>query len=205
MWRRPSAVLGDDVDDGVVSWFSRLSFSPGIETNRNRLYQGRRAARNCIRHALQACAAAYGYPDRHVRANIMLARENGRKRRLDTETAFNMTADPDNDLEIDSTAGVSGEAFVHRLAAYGDLGLALQPGGPTWGLHDAERAKVRRSLHSILSVPIFDPDDTDGPLLGTLQVDSDSTFQDMEFDRPERRAVAERFADVVALLLKTGR
>ncbi len=51
----------------------------------------------------------------------MLARENGRKRRLDTETAFNMTADPDNDLEIDSTAGVSGEAFVHRLAAYGDL------------------------------------------------------------------------------------
>ena len=56
-----------------------------------------------------------------------------------------------------------------------------------------------------MSVPIFDPDDTDGPLLGTLQVDSDSTFQDMEFDRPERRAVAERFADVVALLLKTGR
>jgi hypothetical protein len=83
--------------------------------------------------------------------------------------------------------------------------LAVLWGGPTWGLRDAERAKVRNGLKSILSVPLFDPDNPEGPLLGTLQVDSDLTIQQMEFDRPERRDLAERFADVVALLLKAGR
>ena len=81
----------------VIGWLTGLAaflYLPALSTNRNRLQQGRRAARNCIRHALEACAAAYGSPDRHVRANIMLARENGRKRRVDTETAFNMAADP---------------------------------------------------------------------------------------------------------------
>jgi hypothetical protein len=178
---------------------------PTISTKQNRLQQGRRAARNSIRKVLEACASAYGYPDRHVRANLMLLSKDGRRRRVDPETACNMTSDSDADLEIDATAGVSGEAFVHRATAYGDLALALQPGGPTWGLRESERAKVRRQLKSIMSVPIFDPDEPDGQLLGTLQVDSDLTFEQMEFDRPDRRAVAERFGDVVALLIKTGR
>src|SRR4030095_8092664 len=34
-----------------------------------------------------------------------------------------MSGDSDCDHEIDATAGVSGEAFVHRAAAYGDLSL----------------------------------------------------------------------------------
>jgi hypothetical protein len=92
-----------------------------------------------------------------------------------------------------------------RRSFIGDLALALQPGGPTWGLRDAERAKIRRDLKSIMSVPVFDPDNPAGPLLGTLQIDSDRTFQEMEFDNPHRRALAERFADVIALLLKAGR
>jgi hypothetical protein len=130
---------------------------------------------------------------------------SGHRRRVDAETSCNMDGDPDRDLEIDDTAGVSGEAFVQRVTSYGDLSLALQPGGPTWGLRESERGKVRRELRAILSVPIFDPDDPDGRLLGTLQVDSDLTIEEIEFDKPERRAVAERFADVVALLCKTGR
>ena len=171
---------------------------------RNRLDQKRSAARTCIKNALMACGAAYGAPGRHVRANVMLTK-NGR-RRVDSATAFNMSSDSDFDLEIDATAGVSGEAYSQRVTTYGDLELALQPGGPTWGLQPGERAKVRTSLKSILSVPIFDPDEPEtGPLLGTLQVDSDLTFTEMQFDSPERRAVAERFADVIALLLKAGR
>jgi hypothetical protein len=178
---------------------------PTISTRQNRLQQGRRAARNSIRKVLEACGSAYGYPERPVRANLMLVTRGGRRRRVETATAFNMANDPDCDLEIDATAGVSGEAFVHRAPAYGDLALALQPGGPTWGLRESERARVRPELKSILSVPVFDPDDPEGALLGTLQVDSDLTFEEMEFDRPDRRAVAERFGDVVALLIKTGR
>ena len=177
---------------------------PALSAKRNRLQQGRQAARSCIRKALAACGSAYGYPDQHVRTNIMLVSKGG-KRRVDKDTAFYMSADPDQDLEIDATAGVSGEAFSQRVTFYGDLAMALQPGGPTWGLRDAERAKVRKGLKSILSVPVFDPDDADGPLLGTLQVDSDLTFEQLGFDRPERRDMAERFADVVALLLKAGR
>jgi hypothetical protein len=160
----------------------------------------RGAAQSCIKKALAALGAAYGHPGRHVRTNIMLV--NGRNRRVDADTAFNMDGDPDHDLEIDITAGVSGEAFVQRATVFGDLRLALQEGGPTWGLRTAERAKIRRELRSILSVPLYDPDDPEGDLLGTLQVDSDLSITEMGFDVPEQRVIAERFADVIALLLK---
>lgn len=116
-----------------------------------------------------------------------------------------MAHDPDGDLEIDATAGVTGEAWIHRTPAFGDLSLALQPGGPTWGLRPAEAARVRRGLRSVLSVPIFDPDNPEGDLLGTFQIDSDLTLQEMGFDDQERREIAERFADVIALLSKAGR
>jgi hypothetical protein len=190
----------------LVLWVLGIALAialPASTAKRNRLQQGQRAAQNCIRNLLAACGSAYGHADRHVRANIMLAKDG--RRRVQAETAFNMDSDSDCDLEIDDSAGVSGEAFVQRATTYGDLAILLHPGGPTWGLRPAEKAKVRRDLKSILSAPIFDPDDAEGPLLGTLQVDSDLTFEQMEFDKPERRAVAERFADVVALLLKAGR
>jgi hypothetical protein len=190
----------------IIPWaFGVAAFVvlPTISTRQNRLQQGRRAARNSIKKVLEACASAYGFPERHVRANLMLLSKN--RRRVDPDTAFNMGGDADCDLEIDATAGVSGEAFVQRATTYGNLALALQPGGPTWGLRDSERAKVRQQLKSILSVPVFNPDDPEGTLLGTLQIDSDLTFEEMEFDRPDRRAVAERFGDVVALLIRTGR
>ncbi len=178
---------------------------PALRSRRNRLQQGRRAAQTCIKNALMACGAAYGHPDKHTRANIMLASRGGARRKVDAATAFNMDRDPDQDLEIDATAGVSGEAVRSRVAVWGDLTLARQQGGPSWGLSHPEMAKVRGGLKSVLSVPLFDPDDPEGQLLGTLQVDSDLTIEEMGFDRPERRAVAERFADVVALLLKVGR
>jgi hypothetical protein len=191
---------------GGIGWGVGVALFIAVSTItvwRNKLDQGRRAAQSCITNALRACAAAYGAPSRHVRVNVMLA-QNGR-RKVDSATAFNMGHDPDCDLEINATAGVSGEAYSQRVTTFGDLGLALQTGGPTWGLKPGELAKVRSSLKSVLSVPVFDPDNPGGELLGTLQVDSDLTFTDMQFDNPERRAVAERFADVIALLLKAGR
>lgn len=189
-----------------IAWAAGVAASIAISavpTWRNKLDQSKAAARHCIRKALMACAASYGHPSLHVRANVMLT--HGARRRVDSQTAFNMQHDPDYDLEIDATAGVSGEAYSQRCTTYGDLALALQPGGPTWGLKPGEKAKVRPTLKSILSVPVFDPDNPEGKLLGTLQVDSDHTFTEMQFDNPERRAVAERFADVIALLSKAGR
>jgi hypothetical protein len=178
---------------------------PTLGTSRNKLQQGKRAARDAIRKVLMACATSYAHPGGNVRVNIMVLSRNRQRRHVDSETAFNMHGDPDSDLEIDATAGVSGEAFVHRKPAYGDLLIGLNPGGPSWGLRESEKAKVRSDLKSILSVPLFDPDDPDGQLLGTLQIDSNVSLQEMGFDQPDHRQIAERFADVVALLLKTGR
>ena len=73
------------------------------------------------------------------------------------------------------------------------------------GSDDAEKAKVRPSLKSILSVPVFNSADPDGSLLATLQIDSDLGLAESGFDQEEQWHTAERFADVVSLLLEAGR
>jgi hypothetical protein len=116
-----------------------------------------------------------------------------------------MDSDPDLDLELDATAGVSGQAVLHRKPAFGDISIPLQPGGPDWGLRDSEKAKVRQTLKSIRSVPVFDRGNPEGPLLATLQIDSDLPLDESGYDHEEKWRLAERFADVVALLLEAGR
>lgn len=51
---------------------------------------------------------AFGHPRKHIRVNIMLP--HGNRRNVQPETAFNMSDDPDRDLDIGAEAGVSGEA-----------------------------------------------------------------------------------------------
>jgi len=116
-----------------------------------------------------------------------------------------MDKDPDYDLEMDATAGVSGQVVVSRRPTIGDISLPLQPGGPDWGLREAEKARVRPTLKSILSVPVFNPTDTDGDLLATLQIDSDVPLAESGLGDEQKREVAQRFADVVSLLLEVSR
>jgi hypothetical protein len=189
-----------------LPWLAGLVISgalPAFAVHRNRLQQTARAAADAIKRVLAACGRAFGHPDRHVRVNIMFPTpKNPARRQVHAVTAFNMDRDPDRDLEIDSGAGVSGEAFFQHRAAWADLTLALAPGGPTWGLSDAEKAKVRGNLRSILSVPVLNPDDPDGTPFATLQVDSDEEIAATQFDKPERQNLAQAFADVVALLIQ---
>jgi hypothetical protein len=182
-----------------------FSTLPSVTSRVNRLQQGRRAAERCIRRLLHACGHSFGYPHRHVRVNIMKYSPDRQRRRVDGSTAFNMDGDPDIDLEIGAAAGASGQAVQKRRPAFGDISLPLQPGGPDWGMSAAEKAKVRKGLQSILSVPVFDPADPDGPLLATLQIDSDLPLDESGFDEEENWQMAERFADVVSLLLEAGR
>ncbi len=116
-----------------------------------------------------------------------------------------MENDSDADLEIDATSGASGQAVINRRPAFGDLSLQLQPGGPEWGLRNHEKARVRQSLRSILSVPVFNPADPEGKLLATLQIDSDLPLAEIGFDQEHTWGKAERFADVVSLLLEPVR
>jgi hypothetical protein len=65
----------------------------------------------------------------------------------------------------------------------------------------AEQMRVRPTLMSILTVPIFNPEDIDGPLLGSLQVDSDLTVEEAGFTKPESAELLQQFADLLSLLL----
>jgi hypothetical protein len=154
-----------------------------------------------IRQLLETCGLAFEPSGRTVRVNVMTFTENRMRRRVDRATAYNMADDPDADLEIDAAAGASGKAVMYRRAAVADLTLLRITNVPPWGLKADEQARVRPLLRSILSVPIFDPANASGPLLGTLQVDSDLTVEQAGFNRPEYAELAQQFADVLSLLM----
>jgi hypothetical protein len=154
-----------------------------------------------IRDLLESCARSFVPRDRHVRANMMTFSPDRLRRQVHSATAYNMEHDADRDLEIGATAAASGKAITERRAAVADLGLLQITAAPAWGLKPSEQARVRPTLKSILTVPIFNPEDIDGPLLGSLQVDSDLTVEEAGFNRPESAEVLQQFADVLSLLL----
>lgn len=154
-----------------------------------------------IRELLETCAHSFVPRDRHVRANMMTFSPDRTRRQVHASTAYNMEHDPDRDLEIGATAAASGKAVAERRAAVADLVLLQITAAPPWGLQASEQARVRPTLKSILTVPIFNPEDIDGPLLGSLQVDSDLTVEEAGFTRPESAELLQQFADVLSLLL----
>jgi hypothetical protein len=157
-----------------------------------------------IRKLLRALAATFevGTPTRsHVRTNIMLS-HNGR-RKVQAETAYNMHDDTDEDLSMEIGAGISGRAARSREPFFGDL-TADPPGKAVgWGLKKSESKRVREGLKSIMSVPLFNPADPAGPILGTLQVDSDLPLSEMFPDQIRAGQVATTFADAISLVLKS--
>jgi hypothetical protein len=154
-----------------------------------------------VKELLEACAKGCVPRGRHVRANVMTFSADRSRRRVNRSTAFNMENDPDCDLEVDATASASGKAVSDRRAAVADLALLQITAAPTWGLRPSEQARVRPTLRSVLSVPVFNPHDVDGSLLGTLQVDSDLTVEEAGFNRHEAAELLQRFADVLSLLM----
>jgi len=173
---------------------------PALVTERTKTLRSRRTTIKVIQKVLTSLAQQCGYPERHVRANIMLPDPSRRTRKVDTKTAFNMDGDPDRDLEISATTGVSGHAWNRRRGQIGDLMILSQDAGPDWGLTDDEQAKIREHLSTILSVPIFDPGDSHGPLIGTLQVDSDCPNSVLAWN-DATVARAQTVSDVIALHL----
>jgi hypothetical protein len=160
-----------------------------------------RSQATAITQLLETCARAFVPDGRHVRANVMTFTADGGRRAVDRTTAFNMAGDADADLEMAATAGASGKAVLYRRAAVADLTLLQITSIPPWGLSADEQAHVRPKLRSILSVPIFHPVNANGPLLGTLQVDSDLTVEQAGFNKPEAAELMQQFADVLSLMM----
>jgi hypothetical protein len=192
---------------GVVSTLGWVLF---FYTNKrverlNKLMQSESKAHSAVRKLLATLAAQLGHPTKHVRANIMLTCKDGKRRKVQSETAFNMDNDPDCDLELEMGNGVSGEAAARLAPAFGNLRAKTPKGAPDWRLTNSEKGKIRPTLQAVLSVPIFDPDDsTRKKILGTLQVDSDEPFVKLRFHQKDTWDLVESFADVIALHLKVG-
>ncbi len=160
-------------------------------------------------------------PNKPVRVNIMLLEKGDlrHRRRVHSETAYNMEdpTDTDSDLEIDANAGVSGRAFLGAPWILADLTVQSPAGSPAWwemGMAQKESNKVRKDLKAILSVPLFDPtlSRRRPQPFGTLQIDSclgiNATFQLGNDPTPQDvrlcATLATSFSDAVALLLKHG-
>jgi hypothetical protein len=154
-----------------------------------------------IRELLETCARSFVPRDKHVRANMMTFTADRARRQVHAATAYNMDHDPDRNLEVGATAAASGKAVTERRAAVADLGLLRITATPAWGMKTEEQMRVRPTLMSILTVPIFNPEDIDGPLLGSLQVDSDLTVEEAGFTKPESAELLQQFADLLSLLL----
>jgi hypothetical protein len=154
-----------------------------------------------IRELLETCAHSFVPRGKHVRGNIMTFSADRTRRQVHAATAYNMDADPDRDLMVGAHAAASGRAVAERRAAVADLGLLRITATPAWGLKAEEQTRVRPTLMSVLTVPIFNPEDIDGPLLGSLQVDSDLTVEEAGFTKPEAGERLQQFADLFSLLL----
>jgi len=174
---------------------------PQLVTRANVLGQRRHDAEGLLAKLLETLARSFGAPGQHARANIMLVSSDQRSRKVHAATAYNMTNDPDSDLEIGILAGASGDAVLKKAPTVRDLRIKIDPMGPSDGISDAQRAKVRKSLQSILSAPMIDPQDTN-KVLGTIQVDSDLDIAAIRFDQQASWQLVQCYADVATVIVK---
>ena len=86
-----------------------------------------------IRELLESCARSFVARDKHVRANMMTFSPDRTRRRVHAETAYNMDADPDRDLEIGATAAASGKAVTRATRGGGRPRVAADYGRPGLG------------------------------------------------------------------------
>ena len=92
-----------------------------------------------------------------------------------------MENDADDRLEFELAASACGESWMSRTVVVFDVGKSLKTGTSIPGLNKFQRALVRPTLSTILSIPIFDVDHTAAdrldphkPLIGILNFDSDT-------------------------------
>ena len=168
-----------------------------------------RVVRLPLKAACNAIKAVVG-ADKHLRANVFLPSGRGK---IKIFYQFNMDEDQDREFEIDMDAGVTGRCWNERKIQLVDLADVSRMANQDpdylmkeWKFRPQEQAVVRRSLQSLLSVPIFDPRDYDsstntGTLIGVVNFDSDNTIEDIGFNREEVVEIAKHHAEVIAHLL----
>jgi hypothetical protein len=102
--------------------------------------------------------------------------------------------------------GVAGRAWATKRVVIADLHERLVPvrlgeaGERVWSLPDPEESKIRKSLSSILSIPIMAGDPYE--VVAVLNLDSDHRMSDTKFFDDHIQYIALCFYNVLASLLE---
>ena len=160
--------------------------------------------RKLLQEALSLFSDWSGIEARRLRANFTVPTSRATLRIV---CGINMDEDADDRLEFDLAASACGESWTSKTVVVFDVGRYLQNGSQVPGLNKYQRALVRPTLSTILSIPIHDVDHSAGdrvnlskPLIGILNFDSDSaTMADFE----QARTAGELAAVLLATYLKS--
>jgi hypothetical protein len=158
--------------------------------------------RAAIRKLLRALATAFDdNGTKHVRAHLMLRRKVRNVRCVDHTTAHNMHGDPDEKISMKMFDGISGMAAKRRCPTIADISEIVADCKSGMRLDKKLQKMVRPTLQTILSVPVLNPEDSEGELLGTLQLDSDLPISVIFPDTFRASQIAVTFADAASLML----
>lgn len=137
-------------------------------------------------------------PINHMRACIMVP--EGQDLVVAYEHGF-APGDLDRSIRIHIGTGCSGQAWEHIKPMVADLSVTPGGGMPAqWGIRESERAKVRPSLKSILSIPVL-AGHRNYRLVAILNFDSDNHVDDVKFKEEPIHDIAYSFAKVISSLM----
>ena len=135
----------------------------------------------------------------HMRACLMVKEGDS----LRITNCYNFSEDDqDRGISILVGSGVAGKAWVKEQVVIADLRqrfMPLPPGEPDWSISQPEDLKVRRTLNSILSIPI--KGGKPYRMLGVLNLDSDHVMSETRFFDKDIQHIAYCFHKALTDLL----
>ncbi len=138
-------------------------------------------------------------PDINVRSCVFLPQGN----RLAIVFHSNMRDAPDLGISFERWQGCTDQAWADGRQTMGDLSRATEADlHERWKLSPMQ-IRITNHLKSILSTPIFHPQNSD-IILGVLSIDSDADMSESRFDQAEFLDAALQVAEALAHLLLVG-
>ncbi len=149
-----------------------------------------------IEQILEAASRSLIYPnkDMHIRAVITICDYKKNIRR--TTYSYNIQADPERTATFPIDFGVTGEALRIRAAVSKSL-----PRNHILTYPQDVQLVIAPELRCVLAVPIFDPRNPAGNIIGILAFDSFERIKNIEFDKRESKVIAQSWADVISEVL----
>lgn len=167
---------------------------------RHSLRQHSTFIKSLLNAAASSVLQASGAPTKHVRACLMMPDAKDDKLKIKYEHGF-IGSDLDRHIEIPKGTGCCGQAWLQKQTMIGDLNEAPVGGMPEqWGLPPDQVAKIRKTLRSILSVPVWAGGDN-YQIVAVLNIDSDNELDQIGFRQKAIQEIAYSFATVIGALI----